>query len=166
MVWNYTVSNIVCGDCLIHLYTCTASIQWRKYLQSRNDCHPRISWLLSYLFIKSILQDVTCRLCFKKVWWQQPLFYLLFLFHAFIITFIQYINSYPFAEASLLFLHCWFAKMEKPLCGAEPGFEHRPALLQASALPTETRRLYSLLWTLPFLERQNSRGSSHKSFHF
>ncbi len=41
----------------------------------------------------------------NKVWWAATLFYSFYLFHTFIITFIQYVHSYPFTEASLPFLH-------------------------------------------------------------
>jgi hypothetical protein len=67
-------------------------------------------------------------------------FYLFWLFHTFIITFIhKYIHSYPFAETSLLFFIACFAQRETLPWGAEPGFELGPAIQQASALPTEPR---------------------------
>jgi hypothetical protein len=36
--------------------------------------------------------------------------------------------------------HCQLAQWEKPLWGAEPGFELGPALHQADELPTDLRR--------------------------
>ncbi len=65
-------------------------------------------------------------------------FYLFCLFHTFIITIIQYIFIHIHSpRPSLLFLHCLFAQREKPLWGAEPGFELGLAIQQASALPNE-----------------------------
>ncbi len=43
--------------------------------------------------------------------------YLFCLFHTFIITLIQYLHSYPFSEASILFLHCLHCSEGKTYLG-------------------------------------------------
>ncbi len=72
----------------------------------------------------NLREDIVRTNCFfSSVWWQLPLFfYLFYLFHTFIITFIGYIHSYSFAEASpFSSLLVW----EKPPWGTEPGLNSR-----------------------------------------
>jgi hypothetical protein len=74
--------------------------------------------------------------------------FIFFQFHTFIITFIQYINPSPFAEASLhFFIAC--CSEGKPPWDSEPSFELGPAIYQASALPTELRSTLKHIFISP-----------------
>jgi hypothetical protein len=66
--------------------------------------------------------------------------YIYFVFlqsHTFIITFVQYSLIHLHLPRPLSVFFIAFAQREKPLWGAEPGFELGPAVQQASTLPTE-----------------------------
>ncbi len=114
------------------------TVAWQEiqvdFRRTWNIYYFRISFLLLENIRLSVIQNRVDYGCSSCGW------YLLFcLFHTFIITIIQYIYSYPFAEASLIFFIACFAQTEKPPWGAEPRFELGPAIQQASALSTEPR---------------------------
>ncbi len=82
-----------------------------------------------------------------KVWWQLPLFFLFCLFHTFIITFLQYIHSNPFAVCKyvkqIVLLSPRMRWMRSRRCRFDPLQSKRRAtavlLLKLLALPLQCR---------------------------